>query len=224
MMQQMRNHMALAAQLAQAGRAESVVGIVTSYDPGNAAARVRIQPVDPDFPDRSLTGWLPVISPWVGNGWGLDAPVSPGDQVEVKFFGGEIENGYVAGRLFSDQQRPTGAKSGEFYLTHQQGAFLKLTNDGKLAVNSQVEIDATAPTVMIQATGNVNVMAAGQANVTAPSINLGASGQSLLAFVTSAFMSLFNNHTHTSSTAGTPTSTPNQQMGASHLTTTVKGG
>ncbi|AVA37651.1 phage baseplate assembly protein V [Cupriavidus metallidurans] len=137
--------MALAAQLAQAGRAESVVGIVTSYDPGNAAARVRIQPVDPDFPDRSLTGWLPVISPWVGNGWGLDAPVSPGDQVEVKFFGGEIENGYVAGRLFSDQQRPTGAKSGEFFLTHASGSKLQFHNDGTVTLVSAGTLTSQAP-------------------------------------------------------------------------------
>ncbi|MGA4020409.1 phage baseplate assembly protein V [Ralstonia nicotianae] len=223
MMQHVRNQIALAAQLAQAGRAESRVGIVTSYDPGTAAARVRIQPVDPDNPDRSLTGWLPVASPWVGNGWGLDAPVSPGDQVEVKFFGGEIENGYIAMRLYSDRARPTGAKSGELYLTHQAGAFLKLTNDGKFAVNSQVEIDATAPTINIQATGNVNVQAGGTASITAPSIQLGAAAQSLLSFVTSAFMTLFNSHTHPDPQGGN-TLQPNQQMGATHLTTTVKGG
>lgn len=223
MMQQFNNQMRLAAQMAQAGRAESVVGIVSSYDPGTAAAKVRIQPEDPDYPERSLTGWLPVCSPWVGDGWGLDAPVSPGDQVEVKFFGGEVENGYISGRLFSDAARPTGAKSGEFFLRHKQGAFLKLSNDGKLAINSQVEIDATGPTVMIQATGNVNVQAGGQANVTAQAINLGASGQSLLSFVTSAFMTLFNGHTHNEHD-GPPTGSPNQQMGAGHVTTTVKGG
>lgn len=144
MMQQMRNHMALAAQLAQAGRAESAVGIVTSYDPGNAAARVRIQPVDPDFPDRSLTGWLPVTSPWIGNGWGLDAPVSPGDQVEVKFFGGEIESGYICGRLYSDQQRPTGAKSGEFFLTHASGSKLKFHNDGTVEIAAASTMTYTA--------------------------------------------------------------------------------
>ncbi|WP_259341529.1 phage baseplate assembly protein V [Ralstonia solanacearum] len=223
MMLQLRNHMALAAQLAQAGRADSRVGTVTSYDPGTASARVRLEPVDPDNPDRSLTGWLPVTSPWVGNGWGMDAPVSPGDQVEVQFFGGEIENGYICARLFSDQQRPTGAQSGEFFLTHQSGSYVKLTNDGKLLINSQVEIDASGPTINIQATGNVNVQAGGYANITAPSIQLGASGQSLLAFVTSAFMSLFNSHTHPEHDGGN-TSAPNQQMGASHVTTTVKGG
>lgn len=224
MMQQIQNQMRLAAQMAQAGRAQVQVGIVTSYDPGTASARVRLQPENPDYPDATLTGWLPVASPWVGNGWGIDAPVTPGDQVEVKFFGGEIENGYISGRLYSDSARPTGAQSGEFFLTHQAGAFVRLKNDGKVGINSQVEIDATAPTVAIQATGNVNVMAGGQANVTAPSISLGAAGQTLQAFVTALFMQLFNSHTHPVSAVGSPTDVPIQQMTNSHLTSTVKGG
>ena len=136
MMQQVRNQMALAAQMASSQRAECAVGTVTSYDPSIPAARVRIEPVDPDFPDNSLTGWLPVASPWVGDGWGLDAPVSPGDQVEVKFFGGEIENGYISGRFFSDQVRPTGAKSGEFFLTHKSGSKLQFHNDGTVTLIS----------------------------------------------------------------------------------------
>lgn len=215
MMQRFRNQMAMQAQLAQAGHADARVGIVTSYDPGTASARVRIQPQDPDFPDRSLTGWLPVASPWVGNAWGLDAPVSPGDQVEVKFFGGELENGYICGRLFSDSARPTGAKSGECYLTHQSGSQVKMTNDGKLLVNGNLELDLTGPTINITATAAVNV--------TAPAVNIGANGQTLLAMVTSAFMGLFNSHTHPDPQGGN-TLAPNQQMGTSHVTTTVKAG
>lgn len=78
--------------------------------------------------------------------------------------------------------------------------------------------------VVVNTDSSASVNAATSANVTAPAINLGASGQSLLSFVTSAFMALFNGHTHTSSAAGTPTSTPNQTMGSSHVTSTVKGG
>lgn len=70
---------------------------------------------------------------------------------------------------------------------------------------------------------NVAVVATGAASVTAPSITLGASAQSLLSFVTSAFMSLFNGHTHPDPQGGN-SSAPTQQMTAAHLTTTVKGG
>lgn len=144
-MKQIQNQMRLAAQLAQAGRAECRVGTVTSYNPGTAAARVRLQPVDPDNPDRSLTGWLPVTSPWVGNGWGIDAPVSPGDQVEVKFFDGEIENGFISARLFSDAARPTGAASGEFFLTHSAGSKLQFHNDGTVTLVSAGTLTSQAP-------------------------------------------------------------------------------
>lgn len=145
MIRQIRNHMAVAAQLAQGARAESCPAEVVSYDPGSASARVRLLPIDPDNPDRSLTGWLPVTSPWVGNGWGMDAPVIPGDQVEVQFFGGEINNGYICARLFSDQQRPTGAQSGEFFLTHVSGSKLQFHNDGTVTLISAGTLTSQAP-------------------------------------------------------------------------------
>ena len=145
MISQIRNQMALHAQMAQSARATTKVGVVTSYDPGSASARVEIQPVDPDHPDKSLTGWLPVASAWVGNGWGIDAPVSPGDQVEVQFFDGEIENGVICARLFSDQARSTGAQSGEFFLTHASGSKLQFHNDGTVTLISAGTLTSQAP-------------------------------------------------------------------------------
>lgn len=83
-----------------------------------------------------------------------------------------------------------------------------------------VTVNATSVTVNAQ-TSVVNATAS--ASVTAPAISLGASGQSLLSFVTSAFQSLFNTHTHPDPQGGN-TLAPTQQMGPSHMTTTVKGG
>ncbi|WP_316853454.1 phage baseplate assembly protein V [Ralstonia holmesii] len=137
--------MALAAEMAQSGKSHSKAGIVTSYDPGTASARVRLQPIDPDQPDNSLTGWLPVCTPWVGNGWGLDAPVSIGDQVIVQFIDGEVENGFITCRLFSDAQRPTGAQSGEFFLTHESGSKLQFHNDGTVTLISAGTLTSQAP-------------------------------------------------------------------------------
>ena len=145
MMQHYRNQLGLAAQLSQNDTQHTKVGIVTSYDPGIPAARVRLQPEDPDDPDATLTGWLPMPSIWVGDGWGLDAPVSPGDQVEVKYFGAEVENGYIAGRFYSDQVRPTGAKSGEFFLTHKSGSKLQFHNDGTVTLISAGTLTSQAP-------------------------------------------------------------------------------
>jgi hypothetical protein len=196
-------------------RATTRLARITSYDPNNYSAKVSIQP------EGHLTGWLPVLATWVGNGWGMFCPPSIGDLVDVHFQEGDINSGMVGMRLFNDGERPLPTPSGEFWLVHQSGAFLKLTNDGKLMVNSQVEIDATAPTISITAAGNVSVTAGAAATVNAPAISLGAVGQTLKSVITDAFISLFNSHTHASSGAGVP----NQTMSAgSHATSTVKAG
>ena len=49
-------------------------GTVTSVNNQSGSARVLIQP------GNVLSGWLPVLSQWVGNGWGMICPPTPGDQ------------------------------------------------------------------------------------------------------------------------------------------------
>lgn len=203
------NNMRLQAERAMNGRATTRVAIVSAYDPNRYAAKVLFQP------DNSESGWLPIGAMWVGNGWGLFTPPSIDDMVEVEFQDGDHEAGMIVSRFFNDEDRPLPVPAGECWMVHQSGASFKLTNDGKASINGQLEIDATAPTINLTATTSVNV--------TAPAINLGASGQSLLSLVTAAFTSLFNGHTHPGDSGGT-TGVPNQQMGATHITTTVKGG
>jgi hypothetical protein len=81
-------------------------------------------------------------------------------------------------------------------------------NDAGITINSPNAVNITA-----------NV-----ANITAPSINLGASGQTLLGLVTSAMTALFNSHVHTNGNGGANTGAPTTTMGAGQITTTVKGG
>jgi len=212
------NAMRAHAQMAQGEKTTHRVGQITAYDPNKYAVRVKFWP---DTVESS--GWIPLASTYIGSGWGLVAAPTIGDQVIVAFDREDQDAGVVIGRFFTDVEQPPAAASGEFWLVHKTLGFIKLTNDGKVALNGQLEIDLTAPTINIQATGNVNVQAGGTASITAPSIQLGAAAQSLLSFVTSAFMALFNGHTHPEHDGGN-TSPPNQQMGASHLTTTVKGG
>jgi hypothetical protein len=95
-------------------------------------------------------------------------------------------------------------------------------SDTNITVGGNALINAASGNVTVQAQA-ASVVAATSAAITAPQITLGASGQTLLQFVTSAFVSLFNGHTHTSETPGTPTSAPNQAMGAAQLTSTVSG-
>jgi phage baseplate assembly protein gpV len=110
-------------------------GIVTSVDPTTASARVTLQP------ESVLTGWLPVLSAWVGAGWGLVCPPSPGDQVLVIAQEGHAEHGVIVGLAFSAAQSPPPAPSGELWLVHRSGSFIKLRNDGTIQINGDLHVN-----------------------------------------------------------------------------------
>lgn len=105
-------------------------GLVSSFDPKAYAARIMLQP------ENVLTGWLPVISPWVGAGWGLAAPLVPGAQVLVIAQEGDAEQGVVMGAIWSTVDQPMPAPAGELWLRHQTGSFVKLLNDGTIAMQA----------------------------------------------------------------------------------------
>jgi uncharacterized protein involved in type VI secretion and phage assembly len=109
-------------------------GTVTSVNAANATARVIIQP------EGVLSGWLPVLSQWVGNGWGLACPPSPGDQVLFVPQEGDVEQGVIIGRVFSVKQMPPAAPGGEFWMVHQSGSFLKLCNDGTIRISGDLHV------------------------------------------------------------------------------------
>lgn len=109
-------------------------GLVTSVNAENSTARVTIEP------DGVLSGWLPVLTHWVGAGWGMVCPLSPGDQVLVVPQEGDVEQGVIVGRSFSSGQMPPAAPVGEFWLVHKSGSFLKLCNDGTVRVSGDLHV------------------------------------------------------------------------------------
>jgi phage baseplate assembly protein gpV len=115
-------------------QAEARFGAVTSVDSSKSMVRVKLQPED------VLTGWLPTLSPWIGNGWGMVCLPSPGDQVLVVFQEGDANHGVVAGRAYSAVQRPPIAPLGEFWLVHQSGSCLKLANDGTIRIVGDLHV------------------------------------------------------------------------------------
>lgn len=110
-------------------------GTVSSVDPSAGTVRVQLQP------EQVLTGWLPLLSPWVGAGWGLSCPPSPGDQVLVLPHEGNAEHGLVVGRAWSLKTAPPTTPVGEFWLTHQSGSYVRLLNDGTVAIKGDLHVD-----------------------------------------------------------------------------------
>lgn len=173
-MREMLNVMRSQALQVMGERATTRLGIVKSYDPSNYAVRVAIQP------DGNLTGWIPVLSPWVGNGWGMFCPPTAGDLVEVQFQESDHDAAMCCLRLFNDALRPVPVQSGEFWLTHKNGAYFKLTNagaatfsDGKgatITLNGDGTITSSA--TAWNHTGPVNIT--GNTKITGTTISTGA--------------------------------------------------
>jgi phage baseplate assembly protein gpV len=112
-------------------------GLVASVDPARYAARVMLQP------EGVLTGWLPVLSGWVGAGWGIACMPSPGDQVLVLPQDGEAEHGVVVGAAYSDRALPPAAPAGELWLVHRSGCALHLANDGTVRVIGDLHVQGS---------------------------------------------------------------------------------
>ncbi len=148
------NSMRMQAQLQAGNRATVKLGLVDAYDPNNYAVKVNLQP------ENVITGWLPLASPWIGNGWGLHAPPSIGDMIEVQFQEGDIEAGFACQRFYNDSDRPLPCPSGEFWLVHQSGSLLKFHNDGSVELTSHANLTATVG-------GNLSAAVTGSATVTA---------------------------------------------------------
>ena len=143
------------------------LGRVTSFDPSNYSVKVMLQP------ELALTGWLPLVSQWAGNGWGMFSPPTAGDGVHsgdfivVQFHDGDFDNGVACQQFFNDQNRPLPVPSGEFWLVHKSGSFIKLLSDGSISSkgtwNHVGDLNLTGNEAV---SGNVTA----QGTVTAPNV------------------------------------------------------
>lgn len=120
------------------------IGQITSFDPNRWAVKCTLQP------DMVKTGWLPLASAWVGNGWGMFAAPAIGQTIEVSFIEGAFDAGTAELRLFTTADQPLPAPAGEFWLVHKNGQFLKLTNDGRLTVS-----DGQGATLYLDGSGKI---------------------------------------------------------------------
>lgn len=126
------------------GRKGTELGLVSAYDPDKYAIKVQFPPDDIE------TGWIPLSALMVGNGFGILAPPSIGDQIKVDFQGGAQDAGIGGMRLFNDIDVPPRVLPGEIWLLHESGAFFKLTNDGRASFS-----DAHGASVTLNGDGTI---------------------------------------------------------------------
>ena len=157
MIQDFENMVRQQAQRLQRQYADPRCCLVSATDGPPMCAKVLIQPED------KLTGWLPISVDWMGNGWGIVAPLSQGDQVLVIFQENDRDSGIIVKRLWDQRNLPPTqagtAQSGEFWLVHQTGSIFKLTNDGNITVEAHAELDLNGQIVKVTATNEADINA-----------------------------------------------------------------
>lgn len=131
------NLMRIQASLVSNGRASSALGTVIAFDQNNYYVNCELYPADPtDSNSQSIqTGWIPLGSPWVGNGWGFFAPPNIGDIVLIEYQEGSFQNAVASVRFYQLDQNLS-VPSGECWLVHSSGSFIKMKNDGSILINS----------------------------------------------------------------------------------------
>ena len=127
-MNQLLNIMAMRSAMAQSMFTGTRQGIITAYDPKEYAIKVSLQPTGEE------TGWIPLSSPWVGNGYGFAAGPMIGAEVEVNFDSGTVGVGMAGGQFYNNEDRCPGPPSGELWIVHQSGSMLKFLNSGKIVI------------------------------------------------------------------------------------------
>ena len=133
------NTMAATARQSLAGKSGTRQGIITAYDPASYAVKVQLQPTGEE------TGWIPLSTPWAGNGWGLAAGPIPGAVVEVGFDSGLTGVGMAEGQFYNDADRCPGPPAGEFWLVHKSGSLQKFLNSGEVLLSAKEKITYDAP-------------------------------------------------------------------------------
>jgi len=138
-MRALLNIVAATARQSLAGESGTRQGIITAYDPISYTVKVQLQPTGEE------TGWIPLSSPWVGNGWGMAAGPMIGAVAQIEFDSGLTGVGMAAGQFYNDTDRCPGPPSGECWLVHQSGSLLKFMNSGEVLLIAKEKLSYDAP-------------------------------------------------------------------------------
>lgn len=168
MINQLLNHIFLGANRAQMNIGYAHLGIITSVNPTDYTVKVLLQP------EAIETGFIPYCTPF----YGWVAPPVGGEQCLVLFERGNNNVPVAAMLLYWNESQAPGIASagdtqaGEILLKHSSGSYVKLTQDGKILINGNTEIDVTTPVLNITTTQTINLTATTSITLQAPTINL----------------------------------------------------
>lgn len=177
-------------------------GTVASFNPADYTVKVTLQP------EGTITGFIPLAAPWVGQNFGAVFGPQEGDQVLLHFIDGNLQAAIVGGRTFNNAALPPAVQPGQAAIVDSQGAYVRLNNDGTITAGAPASITFTAPDIYVQGnlsvsqnllvqgsqTNNGTISASGRISSAADVVANGKSG---------------HDHTHTVLSGGSVTSAPN---------------
>jgi hypothetical protein len=177
---------------AAAQRQQPATLTVTSYNPEKHAVKGTIKPYGIE------SGWIPIGTAAVGDGFGVAIGPCVGDQFNLEFEGGDPNSARATHRLFSNDAKPPKVESGEVAIFSKFGHKISLTKDNKMVIEAKgdtkinvtegkcdistkgdttlktegkLDIEAAGATT-IKSSGALNVQGTGAVTVTGSPVNL----------------------------------------------------
>lgn len=112
--------------------AQSQCGVVTSVAPNNKyRVKVYLPLLDIE------TDYIRVGSQYGGAGWGLYALPHNGNEVLVSFPNGDLNNGIVVCRLYSEECDPAPSEGDNLALVHESGSILRFDKSGNVTLEAK---------------------------------------------------------------------------------------
>lgn len=165
------------------------VGIIVGYDPDTYTACVEIKP------EGIKTGFLPILSNVIGDQWGFYSAPAINDMVIVHFQEGDFSSGFIGQRIYSLTDRPIspGPPSGETWMIHKTGTYVKFLNDGTIELKC---LDENGDKTNLNI--NANVVVTGNISATGDILDTSETNTHTM----ENMRTIYNSHVHPGVTAG----------------------
>lgn len=135
--------------------------IVTSYDPKTHSVKGTLKPYGIE------SGWIPVGTQAVGDGFGIAVGPCVGDQFNIHFENGDQNSPRATHRLFSNDAKPPKVESGEVVIWSKFKHKITLTKDGKMVIEAEgdTKFNVTKGKCDVTVKGDTTIKTDGKAHV-----------------------------------------------------------